>query len=297
MTKNDDRGDDDTLGPTLANKTLSRADLFRKWVMNPKNGVPPSSVHTRMFRGTDRPGVLWEWPVWHDGPELATTFGGLCKFNKTIMQLGKRALAGMQRRAREHRESLGVTANDNSARGFGFGSFSSGGGSKAEDEASRFIGIHLRTEADAEKFWPTYADQEDGYLAKAAEIGLPIGYIASGNLTETRRLSKAASEQIGLTLVSKHDILSQEDLELLRSLSWDQQGLIDYIVLAGSEYFAGNSRSSFSISMCLKRNLKADGLYSRPYKVRQNGFGRSFVVGPKEKYFHHWLFIWDAMWP
>lgn len=246
---------------------------------DPENGTPPSKTHTRMFRGNDWPGVLWEWPVHHDGPELANTFGGLCKFNRTMMRLGKAALAGMQAFAREHNRG-----RDDGLR-------------LKDDEASQFLGVHLRTEADAERFWPKYEDQEEAYLNKADEVGLRVGYVASGNLTETHKLAKAAQEKIGLTLVSKDDLLSEADLAELRSLSWDQQGLVDYIVLAGAEYFTGNSRSSFSISMCLKRNLKDEGLYSRQYKVRYNGHGRSYVVGPKDRYYDHWLFIWDAMWP
>lgn len=247
-------------------------------MMDPKNGTAPSKTYARLFRGNDWPGVLWEWPVYRDGPELANTFGGLAKFNRTMMRLGKKALAGMQALAKEHnRAARGPDLDDG--------------------DASRFLGAHLRTEADAESFWPTYEDQEEGYLKKAEEVGLTVGYVASGNLTETHKFARAAKDKIGLTLVSKDDLLDEEDLAELHSLSWDQQGLVDYVVLAGAEYFTGNSRSSFSISMCMKRNLKEDGLYSRPYKVRYNGYGRSFVVGPKERYYDHWMFIWDAMWP
>lgn len=230
-----------------------------------------------MFRGNDWPGVLWEWPVYRDGPELANTFAGLAKFNKTIMRLGKKTLANMHAFARAHTLAHGTKSRDG--------------------DGSEFFGAHLRSEADAEPFWPTYEEQEEAYLGKAEETGLTVGYVASGNLTETRKLTKAAMEQSGMVLVSKDDLLDKEELEMLHSLSWDQQGLVDYIVLAGAEYFTGNSRSSFSISMCLKRHLKTEGLYTRPYKVRPDGYGRSFVVGPMDRYYDHWLFIWDAMWP
>lgn len=250
---------------------------FRQWVADPAHGIPPSQTNTRLFRGSDWPGVLWEWPVLRDGPELANTFGGLCKFNRTMMRLGKKALSNMQTFAQEHYRIYGSEID--------------------EDDASNFLGIHLRTEADAESFWPTYKEQEEAYLDKADEIGLGVGYVASGNLTEAHKLAEAAKHKLGLSLISKDDLLDEEDLEELHSLSWDQQGLVDYIVLAGAEYFAGNSRSSFSISMCLKRQLRMEGLYSRPYKLRPNGYERSFVVGPMDKYYDHWLFIWDAMWP
>lgn len=212
-----------------------------------------------------------------DGPEFANTFGGLCKFNRTIMRLGKKVLANMQALARDQTRALGIK--------------SSGG------DASRFFGTHLRTEADAESFWPTYKEQEKAYLSKAKELGLKAGYVASGNLTEARKLQTAAEKQLGMTMVTKTDLLDDEGLRELGSMSWDQQGLVDYIVLTGAEYFGGSGRSSFSISLSLKRHLKDDGLYSRPFKLRPDGYGRSFVVGPMDKYYEHWLFIWDAMWP
>lgn len=98
-------------------------------------------------------------------------------------------------------------------------------------------------------------------------------------------------------MVSKADLLTGEDADELASLSWDQQGLVDYIVLVGSDYFVGNSRSSFSILTIQKRHLKEEGIYTRPYKIRPDGYGRSMIVGPKTQYYKHWMFIWDAMWP
>lgn len=250
---------------------------FRRWVADPQNGIPPSKTNTRLFRGNDWPGVLWQWPVYRDGPEFANTFAGLTKFNKTIMQLGKKTLDNMYAFARQHNRARGIKRPDG--------------------DESTFFGAHLRSEADAESFWPTYDEQEEVYLEKAEDNGLTVGYVASGDLNEAHKLAKAALEQSAMVLLSKDDLLDDQELEQLHSMSWDQQGLIDYIVLAGAEYFAGNSRSSFSISMCLKRNLKMEGLYSRPYKLRPDGYGRNFVVGPMERYYEHWLFIWDAMWP
>lgn len=250
-------------------------------LQNAELGPPPNASYPRLFRGNDWPGVLWEFPVFRDGPEFANTFGGLCKFHPTILQLGKKALARMEAYAQGHNSKKAASSSSDDAAGAGAG----------------FLGIHLRTEADRLKFWPTYEDQEKGYLAKAAELGLSVGYVASGDVKEARKLAAAAKKAVGVTMVSKEDILDAADLKALHALSWDQQGLVDYIVLVGAEYFMGNGRSSFSISVTKKRHLKADGLYSRPYKVRPDGYGRSFIVGPMRLYYEDWLFIWDAMWP
>lgn len=259
------------------------ADSFREWVLSEENGTPPSAKHPRLFRMTDYPGVLWEYPRWHDGPEFSNTYGGLLKFNKQVMRLGKKALENMQTFARQRARTgdpLEIEAK-----------------SRAVDDASAFFGVHLRTEADAISFWPTYEEQEEAYLDKAEELGLAVAYVATGNLSEAHKFSAAADDKLGMAVVSKADLLTGDDADELASLSWDQQGLVDYIVLVGSEYFVGNSRSSFSILTTQKRHLKEDGIYTRPYKIREGGYGRSMIVGPKEQYYKHWMFIWDAMWP
>ncbi|KAJ0118254.1 lternative oxidase [Diaporthe amygdali] len=275
-----DRGNCD--GGELDHHTDRFGDVFREWLQSEEDGTPPSAANPRLFRMTDYPGVLWEWPRWHDGPEFSNTFGGLLKFNEQVMRLGKKALENMHTFAQKHartRDPLSIETRSSAA------------------NPSAFMGMHLRTEADAVKFWPTYEEQETAYLAKAKELELPVAYVATGNLSEAHKLSAAADKALGMLVVSKADLLTGDDAEELASLSWDQQGLVDYIVLVGSEYFVGNSRSSFSILTTQKRNLKEEGIYSRPYKVRPGGYGRSMIVGPKEHYYKHWLFIWDSMWP
>ncbi|KAJ0123640.1 lternative oxidase [Diaporthe amygdali] len=249
---------------------------------------PPSSTAPRLFRMIDkdrRPAlpVMWAWPVHRDGAEFANTFGTLLRFNPRLMRLGRRALEGM----REFSRTVGDEEDGSSS------------AAKGDDkERGKFLGVHLRSEIDAEKFWPTYAEQRSAYLRKAAEKNLTsVAYVACGDAGQIARFGRDAQAQLGMTVVSKTDVLAGADLAELESLTWDQQAIVDFIVLAGSDYFVGNSRSSFSIFLAQRRHLQTDGLYSRQYKVRSEGFGRSFVVGPKELYFDHWLFIWDAAWP
>lgn len=273
---------------------------------NPLGHRSPASAHnTRLFRGSNA-GVLWEWPVYRDGPEFANTFGGLCKFNPQAMRLGKKALANMQAYAWDEnlvRASADEEGGESESVGESFTSptevLRSHRGDSDEDvlEMSKFLGFHLRSEVDAMEFWPSYEMQEEKYLAKSQEKGLIVGYVASGNLTEADKFRAAAAEKAGMVVVSKADILDEEDLQELSTMSWDQQGLVDYIVLIGADYFMGNSRSSFSISVSLKRHLKDEGLYARPYQVRTRGSKQGFVVGPLERYYEHAVFIWDAMWP
>ncbi|KAL1863990.1 hypothetical protein Daus18300_007955 [Diaporthe australafricana] len=250
---------------------------------------PPSATAPRLFRMVDkdrRPAlpVMWAWPVHRDGAEFANTFGSLLRFNPRLMRLGRRALEGM----REFSRALGREDDEEGGRS----------GPAAKNEEGQFLGVHLRAEIDAEKFWPTYAEQREAYLGKAAERNLTsVAYVACGDAGQIARFGGDAQERLGMTVVSKTDVLAGADLAELEGLTWDQQAIVDFVVLAGSDYFVGNSRSSFSIFLAQRRHLREDGLYSRQYKVRADGFGRSFVVGPKELYFDHWLFIWDAAWP
>jgi hypothetical protein len=239
---------------------------FRKWLHNAKHGRPPSKEKPRLIRFNW--GVLWDWQIYRDGPEFASSFGGILKFNDKLLRLGKKTLDKMHAFAKKD---------------------------GAKDGA--FLGIHLRTESDALGFWPTYETQSEAYLKQAQKRGFQTAYLATGNLTEADKFVDAAIEMAQMRVVTKSDLLTGEDLEELESLSWDQQGIVDFVVLLGSEFFVGAMPSSFSVYMAIKRHLRTGGLYTRPYKTGTEGDGLSYLVGKYEKYWGGWLFMWDGMWP
>ncbi|ETS82955.1 hypothetical protein PFICI_04831 [Pestalotiopsis fici W106-1] len=241
-------------------------DTFRSWLGNVTNATPPSREHPRLIRF--KWGVLWDWQIWKDGPEFATTFGHVLKFNSQLQHLGRTALANMRSFAR----SQGAPGGE-------------------------FLGVHLRTENDAMNFWPVYDVQAQGYLRKAQEGKFKSSYLATGNITEAYKFEKQAMEVAKMKVLTKRDLLTGKDLEALNALTWDQQGLVDFIVLLGSTYFVGTMPSSFSVYMTLKRHLKTGGLYTRPYKAGTDGDGYSYLVGRYEQYWEDWLFMFDGMWP
>ncbi|KAK2605686.1 hypothetical protein N8I77_008508 [Diaporthe amygdali] len=217
-------------------------------------------------------GVQWNWPVMQDGPEFTASFGGLLRFRDDILALGGRTADAM----------------DKLAAGRGF------------------VGIHLRTENDALGAWPTFENQTAAYLAKIAGLGPPppeYAYLATGNATEAARLAARALAQQGLRVVTKHELLRLADdgdelLRQLDALSWDQQALVDFVVLLRCGYFLGVSPSSFSMNVALKRHLRADGLYTRPWRIgSSDGDGRSWLVGRYDNYWEDWLFMYDSLWP
>ncbi|ORY58201.1 uncharacterized protein BCR38DRAFT_353356 [Pseudomassariella vexata] len=241
-------------------------DRFRAWLSDPAHGHPPEKQQPRLIRF--KWGVLWDWQIYRDGPEFAATFGSILKFNEELLRLGKTALKNMRSMAQ----------------------------SKSADRGD-FLGVHLRTENDAMGFWPTYDVQAGGYLQKAQEKAFPVAYLATGNATEAQKFAGQALEIARMQVVTKAELLTGSDLEALNALTWDQQGLVDFVVLLGSTYFVGTMPSSFSVYTAMKRHLKTGGLYTRPYKTGTVGDGLSYLVGNYNQYWEDWLFMWDGMWP
>ncbi|KAH8680843.1 hypothetical protein BX600DRAFT_4685 [Xylariales sp. PMI_506] len=241
-------------------------DTFRRWVHNSTHGVPPSKEQPRLIRF--KWGVLWDWQIWRDGPEFATTFGSILKFNEELIHLGKTALRNMRSLA----QSQGAPDGE-------------------------FLGVHLRTESDALGFWPVYDTQASGYLQRAKAGGYKAAYLATGNLTEAKKFELQARDAVGMKVVTKTDLLEGKDLQAFNALTWDQQALVDFVVLLESKFFVGVMPSSFSVFMTIKRHLRTGGLYTRPYKVGTEGDGLSYLVGSYELYWEDWLFMFDGMWP
>lgn len=245
---------------------------FRDWLgqRQEKLGLPPVTARSpRLIRFNW--GVQWTFPVYRDGPEFVATFGALLRFRADILELGMAAAAAMERLA-----------------------YGSGGS---------FIGMHLRTENDALSGWPSFEEQSRAYLTRAARLS-PIpkfAYLATGNTSEAAKLSSlAAAEE--LTVLTKHELLASPDNIALKKrldgLSWDQQALVDFVVLLQAEFFLGVSPSSFSMNVALKRHLKRDGLYTRPWRVGvDEGDGMSWLVGRFNGYWDDWLFMYESLWP
>ncbi|KAI0817635.1 hypothetical protein GGR55DRAFT_685218 [Xylaria sp. FL0064] len=255
-------------------------DAFREWVgaLPADLGVRPTSWENPMLVRLSW-GVLWDWPVIRDGPELAATFGGLLMIREDILELADRIVQSMRELAASVAEK---SRSDNGRDGPG----------------DVFLGVHLRTEEDALSQWPTYENQSNGYIYEAEKQGFRGGvtYLASGSEKETQIFSNDARVRLDLEVRSKFDLILGEELEKLKALSWDQQALVDFAVLLQSDYFVGVSPSSFSINMALKRHLQKEGLYTRPWKVGASD-KRSWLVGRCSSYWNDWLFMFDGMWP
>jgi hypothetical protein len=158
-----------------------------------------------------------------------------------------------------------------------------------------YLGVHLRTESDALGFWPDFKTQSEGYLAQATAKKLKHAYLACGNATEGHRFASIAAEKHQLKVTSKLDLLKGADLETLKKLSWDQQALVDYLVLQKSEHFTGCSFSSFTMNIAFKRHLMTNGIRTKQWRSPGDEF--TTLVGRFESWYGDWMFMYECMWP
>jgi hypothetical protein len=88
---------------------------------------------------------------------------------------------------------------------------------------------------------------------------VPIIYVASGNLTSTSLFSTAATTLTPpIPVITKHDLLEGDDAAALAELSWDQQALVDYLVLLRSSFFMGMAESSFAWAVAVRRRVTSE---------------------------------------
>ena len=116
-----------------------------------------------------------------------------------------------------------------------------------------FLGAHLRVAADAAAAgWPGYDAQAPVYIREALRLNLTTIYLATGSADNRDRFRQDAGRE-GLSVFVKEDLLDEDDLAELQSLTWDQQALVDFNVLMHSAGFAGLVRSSYTWALALRR--------------------------------------------
>lgn len=125
--------------------------------------------------------------------------------------------------------------------------------------ANTFVGIHLRTANDILPYWIKYDDQANYYISRIESSkfvsSLPLMYIASGNATSIADFSDLQTDSLSQPkrVITKNDLLSGADLDELASLTWDQQALVDILVLSRSGFFMGMADSSFAWTIAVNR--------------------------------------------
>ncbi|CAG8961334.1 hypothetical protein HYFRA_00013795 [Hymenoscyphus fraxineus] len=238
---------------------------FDQWRLDNNHNSSWDRPTTVRFRWA----TFFEWPIYRDGPEFAATFGDLLRINKDVEAIAIKVLKELSRFA-------GVEPSPTKL-------------------SAPYLGVHLRTESDALGFWPDYEVQSEGYLKEAEHRNLKHAYLACGNASEGHRFAEKAMDRLQLRVTSKLDLLKGQDLAKLQALSWDQQALVDYLVLTKSTHFTGCSFSSFTMNISFKRHLMTGGIHSRPWKSPGDAF--STLVGRFESWYGDWMFMYECMWP
>ncbi|OLN96127.1 hypothetical protein CCHL11_03236 [Colletotrichum chlorophyti] len=133
-----------------------------------------------------------------------------------------------------------------------------------------YYGAHLRLEQDAIWAWSPdewrFSRMEDQFEEQFKNIertGLEVVYVTSGNLTVVdlfieglakRRDADPNSNQRNVTVVTKQDLLSGSDRQRLDSFTFDQQALVDFMVMFKASAFMGVAHSSFPWTVALRRH-------------------------------------------
>ncbi|CCG82735.1 Predicted protein [Taphrina deformans PYCC 5710] len=242
----------DSLRPSELHADNGRLDMHTSEFQHALSGwlnFEPSLHHPAIIRLSLG---LFEWPISEESVEFYATFGKLLRFREDVHQLANDILRTIQRQS-----------SDN----------------------GRFLGAHLRTEADIKGLWIDYNDQRDAYFAKALSMTFKTIYLASGDLIDSARLKTEAAKR-NIKVLTKRDLLSRANLRKLTSMTWDQQGLVDYLVLKNSTFFMGSSPSSFAFALAYSRHLNiADESYPFPED------SLSKIIGEDVNFFR------DGMWP
>ncbi|RDW76004.1 hypothetical protein BP5796_06825 [Coleophoma crateriformis] len=175
-----------------------------------------------------------QYPIYTDSEVFALSFGEILKFRPDVRRLATLALVKMSKALSLPKLLIGNYAK------------------------KAFFGAHLRTEKDAVNGFTAfelsaYEAQSKLYLEQAASTNMKVLYVASGNDTEINRFADDA-RIANMTVITKHDLLEGEDLKKLNALTWDQQALVDFLVLSKSSYFAGVGHTSFALNIALLRH-------------------------------------------
>ncbi|TVY18690.1 hypothetical protein LARI1_G002900 [Lachnellula arida] len=180
-----------------------------------------------------------QYPIYSDGEGFALSFGNILKFRSDVRILATKVLHNI---GKKYALALNLTQ---------------------PTLPNAFFGVHLRTEIDSQKAWPTgdwkyskYETQAQLYLEQAPRSNPAVVYVASGNLSEVAKFAADVSQMPqNLTTITKFDMLERKEREELEAFTWDQQALVDFLVMLKASDFAGIGHSSFAWNIALKRHV------------------------------------------
>ena len=189
--------------------------------------------------------TLFQYPIATDPPAFFASFGRLLRLHPVARVLASQTLAEVA---------------------------ALGGG---------YMGVHLRLEGDAAEAWGTPEEQTSAYVTRILASGLKVVYVASGDPAPVARFEQLLGKRApAVRLVTKHSLLAAQPgaLAKLDALHFDQQALVDYLLLLKSNYLVGTAVSSFSVNALIKRHLSLPGQMAAPELFRVGQDERTFLI-------------------
>lgn len=175
---------------------------------------------------------LFTFPTWYDTEAFRANFGLLLKIRPDIQRLAANVVHNLDQRFNLSMDpSKGI-------------------------QTGKYMAAHLRTDSDVSRVgWRPYEFQQEQYIKQTLSEEIQVMYIASGDSIATDNLRFEASRKFGIHVIDKYDLLAGPELAELKSLAWDQQGLVDFLVCLRSSTFGGIEQSSFAWTLALRRQL------------------------------------------
>lgn len=209
--------------------------IFDNWLMHYPTPITKEAPARVSFNGE----VQFTWPTAYDGPNFKRDWGLVAQFSRDIRELGARILYQLYQQAGCQQDPAIISTDC-------------------------FLGVHLRTEADAAaENWASYETQLQRIQEQLTTSQLAVLYVASGNRNDVQRLREdVAGFQVfvngvvqPLRIVEKWDLANEADTSLMGQLTWDQLAIVDLEVMLRASRFAGISSSSWTWMVALTRHL------------------------------------------
>lgn len=154
-----------------------------------------------------------------------------------------------------------------------------------------YVGLHLRSEPDAGKYWASWDQLAEATISVAVENNIKLIYVASGDTDGMAKITKKAADS-GIKVLDKWSVLSGDEKEYLAPFRFDQQAIVDYLALMQSNMFVGSGQSSFSSQLILRREFLANiSSAEGEENAEPEGLSRNQLAGPGR------LGYWDMDWP
>lgn len=204
------------------------------------SGVQPTADYPMRLSFDD--GIAFSWPVRYDDEAFRSDWGHLAQLPRHIRELSARIMYRLYRKIHAQQDP-------------------------ARPSNGAFLGAHIRTEGDAVvEGWTSFWVQAARVRDQLMKNNIRTVYVATGTASDVDRLKKfLAKVQIPMVVngsevttnaqvLQKWDLLDDQDLMIMDTLTWDQMALVDLDVMQRASRFVGLWESSWSWTIALKRH-------------------------------------------